>query len=134
MSEEPWAPEEEEEPDSEFEQYVLEALEALPEPFRSGIKNVEIIIADRPTLRQRKAVRWSRRVLLGLYEGIPLPKRSSTGYGAVEPDRITLFRLALRRANPDPEQLRREVRHTLYHEIAHHFGIDDDRLLELGAY
>ncbi len=118
---------------SDFERWVVAALEALPPFFRDRLDNLEIMVADYPTAEQYRCVPPGHD-LYGLYEGIPLTKRASTSYSAVQPDRITLFRRALERDFPDPVGLEAQVRHTLYHEIAHHFGIDDDRLHELGAY
>lgn len=119
--------------DDQFERWLLEALQSLPADYRDRLDNLEIMVAPEPTAWQRRAVATGYD-LYGLYEGIPLTARTSTGYGAVEPDRITLFSTALRRDYPHPDELQRQIRRVLYHEIAHHFGISDDRLHELGAY
>jgi predicted Zn-dependent protease with MMP-like domain len=111
--------------DAELERTIQEALDALPKALRSAMSNVEIVVED-------EAPPGSR--LLGLYEGIPLTERTS-GYGGVLPDKITIFRRPLeRRAGFDEERLRAEVRHTVWHEVAHHFGISDERLVELDRY
>ena len=120
-------------PLDDFERWVQEALDDLPPHIADRLSNLEVMVAERPTLHQRKKL-IPGIVLYGLYEGIPLTKRSSTSYSAVEPDRITIFAYSLRRDFPDADALRAQVRHTVYHEIAHHFGIDDHRLHELGAY
>lgn len=83
--------------------------------------NVEVIVEDAP----------GREGLLGLYEGIPQPSRGA-GYAGVLPDRITIYRLPIEARARSDEDLEREVRKTVWHEIAHHFGISDERLRELG--
>jgi predicted Zn-dependent protease with MMP-like domain len=122
--------------DEEFERLVVEALEALPEEFQRALDNVEVFIERRPLPHQRRAAGlkpWQGGTLYGLYEGIPLPARDG-GYTLVPPDMITLFSDALRRDFPAPATLREQVRRTVLHELAHYFGIDDDRLHDLGAY
>ncbi|HVU77421.1 MAG TPA: metallopeptidase family protein [Gaiellaceae bacterium] len=111
--------------DAGFEEAVQQALDALPAELRHAMSNVDVVIEQEAPPGER---------LLGLYEGIPLTERGST-YGAVLPDKITLFRGPLQRASRgDEERLRAEIRRTVWHEIAHHFGIDDDRLVELDRY
>ena len=91
---------------------------------KDALDNVEVLIEDDPPPEQRN--------LLGLYEGIPLTQRGMW-YTNVLPDRITLFRRTIRWASRgDPDELQRLVRDTVIHEIAHHFGISDERLDELG--
>ena len=117
-----------------FARCVRDALDALPKPIAAWIDNVEVVVEDWPTRRQmRDAGVSARGELLGLYEGIPLTERTS-GYGMVVPDRITLFRGPILAVAQTPEQVTDEIRITVIHELAHHFGIDDDRLIELGAY
>lgn len=104
---------------------VQEALDSLPAELRAAMSNVEIVVEDEPP---------HGRPLLGLYEGIPLTKRTSY-YAGVLPDKITIFRGPLERlSRGDKERLRREVHHVVIHEIAHHFGISDERLIELDRY
>jgi predicted Zn-dependent protease with MMP-like domain len=111
--------------DDQFEQWVAEAIESLPAELRSAMSNVAIVVEDEPPPGQP---------LLGLYQGLPLTRRGSS-YGAVPPDKITIFRVPLERFyGGDPGRLRLEVRRVVLHEIAHHFGIGDDRLRELGRY
>ena len=118
----------------EFEQLVVEAVEALPEFFKAQLRNIEIIIADWPTEAERRSVGLKPgHLLFGLYHGIPLTKRSGH-YNMVLPDKITIYRLSIEQVCHTPEQVRQRVQHTIKHEIAHHFGISDDRLRELGAY
>lgn len=118
----------------EFEALVAEALDSLPEEIARYMDNVEVVVAWRPTSMQlhRAKVR-PNALLLGLYEGVPLTKRGAF-YGFVPPDKITIFQEPLQRIARNTEDLKAKVRHTVIHEIAHHFGISDERLRELGAY
>jgi predicted Zn-dependent protease with MMP-like domain len=113
------------EAEARFEEYAREALDALPPELREQMSNVEIVVEQEPPRGQP---------LLGLYEGIPLTRRGSY-YAGVLPDKITIFRGPLERLyGRDPETLRREVRRVVLHEIAHHFGISDERLIEIDRY
>lgn len=115
-----------------FERLVERSLAAIPSPFREALAEVAIVIDDEPTPRQRiENELGDGDMLYGLYEGVP-----RTEYGAewvAVPNRITLFRLPLEEDFPDPRDLAEEVRVTVIHELAHHLGIDDDRLDELGV-
>jgi predicted Zn-dependent protease with MMP-like domain len=104
-----------------FSSLVRDAIDALPERFRSRLDNVEIVIEDSP----------GGDHLLGHYHGVPLPNRGM-GYSGFLPDKITIYRLPIERRARTPGELAEQVRVTVWHEIAHHFGIDDDRLRELG--
>lgn len=119
----------------QFEQLVAEAVDNLPTFFLEKMQNIEILVQDWPsqaTVRRAGIPRGN--LLLGLYEGIPLTERNS-GYMMVAPDVITLFQGPIEIvAGANPESIRERVRHTVIHEIAHHFGISDERLIELGAY
>lgn len=118
----------------DFESLVERALADLPAMFRARLGNVEVLVAERPTPEQRDGMSLRRAAeLLGLYEGTPLTERGAD-HGMVEPDRITLFRPAILAMCRDEAEAEAEVRRTVLHELAHHFGIDDDRLHELGAY
>ena len=109
-----------------FEALVAEALDELPAWVAERLENVEVLIEDRPPPGEPG--------LLGRYHGIPLTKRDR-GYAGVLPDTITLYRSTIERASGgNPERLRRVVAHTVEHEVAHFFGISDDRLRELDAY
>jgi predicted Zn-dependent protease with MMP-like domain len=110
---------------------VAEALEQLPEEFRPYLDNVEILIEEDPeaALLDRLGVP-DDETLYGLYVGTPLTERGHDP--APLPDRILLFRGPLMDDFEEPEELRREVAITVLHEIAHHFGIDEERLRELG--
>ena len=120
--------------DALFERLVAEALEALPEVFRSRLENVEIVVEDWPDRRtMRLAGVRSPADLLGFYHGVPLTRRTSH-YMLVLPDKITLYRQPILMRCRTLEEVRDLVARTLRHEIAHYFGIDDDRLEEIGAY
>jgi predicted Zn-dependent protease with MMP-like domain len=117
-----------------FEELVVQALEELPEWVQATLDNVEVTVADLPSPEQRHRMGLRRdSTLLGLYEGVPQTQRT-THYGLVLPDKITLFRLPILSVCRTPEEVARRVRSVVVHELAHHFGIDDDRLRELGAY
>jgi predicted Zn-dependent protease with MMP-like domain len=105
-----------------FEEHVRRALDSLPSELREAMSNVEIVVEDENR---------DDRDLYGLYLGIPLPERHD--YAGVLPDKIAIYRLPLEAEfGHDRELLEDEIRVTVLHEIAHHFGIDEDRLGELG--
>jgi predicted Zn-dependent protease with MMP-like domain len=109
-----------------FEELAAEAIDELPDWVRETMSNVEILIEDLPPRDQPS--------LLGLYHGVPLDARGQW-YSGVLPDTITLYRATIVAvAGHDEDRLKREIAHTVVHEVAHHFGIDDDRLRELDAY
>ena len=114
-----------------FDELVASALDAIPEPFASALDEVAVVIADEPTPEQlRENEVPPDDTLYGLYEGVP---RTEWGADwAPVPNRITLFRLPLEEDFADPDDLADEVWVTVIHELAHHLGIDDDRLGELG--
>ncbi len=109
----------------EFEQFVNEGIKAIPKKFLDKLDNVAITIEDYPTPQQlhKQGLRpgWT---LFGLYEGIPQTKRGA-GYAGVLPDKITIFRGPIENAAQDPETIKAIVRDTVWHEIAHHFGMDE---------
>jgi predicted Zn-dependent protease with MMP-like domain len=108
-----------------FEEYARAALDSLPPDLQEQMSNVEIVVEEEPPPGMR---------LLGLYQGIPLTKRGAF-YGGVLPDKITIFRGPLERYyGRDEATLRAGVRRVVLHEIAHHFGISDERLVEIDAY
>jgi predicted Zn-dependent protease with MMP-like domain len=115
-----------------FEELVADALDSLPEPFASHLDNVQVVVEDWPSPEQIGGL-VGGGMLLGLYEGVPQTKRGP-GYTFVLPDKITIFREPIMRHSDDEDDLTEQVKHTVIHEIAHHFGISDDRLRELGAY
>jgi predicted Zn-dependent protease with MMP-like domain len=108
-----------------FEELVQDALDALPDDIRAQLSNMAVVTQDEPPRGMP---------LLGLYEGIPLTRRT-TNYSGVLPDKITIFRGPLERLyGADPAVLRREVKRVVLHEVAHHFGISDERLVEIDRY
>ncbi len=110
-----------------FEDLVESALAAIPPPFDRALEEVAIVIEDEPSSEQLRSV--GARGLFGLYHGIP---RTAWGAsGAPVPSKITIFRRPIEARHRHPEALARAVRDTLFHEIAHHFGISDARLHEL---
>jgi predicted Zn-dependent protease with MMP-like domain len=118
-----------------FERLVVEALDSLPPFFQEKMSNVEVLVEDEPSaeLLAEMEMDPAEDTLLGLYQGIPLTERYN--YNLVMPDTITLYQKPIEAvAGGDFGRIRAEVRQTVIHEIAHHFGIDDDRLIELGAY
>jgi predicted Zn-dependent protease with MMP-like domain len=119
---------------TEFEQLVVQALEALPEFFQRHLQNIDIVVADWPTEAERRAVGLKPdQLLFGLYQGIPLTERTSN-YNLVLPDKITIYQMSIEQVCRTPQAVIETVQRTVKHEIAHHFGISDDRLRELGAY
>lgn len=117
---------------NEFEGLVSKALEDLPAPVLEMLENVAVTVADFPTHEQMQQNRIHDRYdLLGLYEGIPLTDRPS-GYSMVLPDKITIFKGPLEAISESSEMLAQEVRNTIVHELAHHFGFDDSDLESLG--
>ena len=114
-----------------FERLVERALARIPPPFADVLDEVAIVFADEPTAEElRENDLEPGDALYGLYDGVP---RTEWGADwAAVPNRITLYRLPLEEDFPDPLDLEDEVRETVIHELAHHLGIDDDRLHELG--
>ena len=115
-----------------FELLVDRALGAIPDPYRQALQEVAVVIEDEPSERQLEEndlEPWD--TMYGLYEGVP--RTDYAADWAASPNRITLFRLPLQEDFPDPRDLEAEVRLTVLHELAHHLGIDDERLDELGA-
>jgi predicted Zn-dependent protease with MMP-like domain len=117
-----------------FEQLVVEALESLPEEFRRRLENVEIVVEEWPSAHTLRQVGLGPgQTLFGLYQGIPLTGRTRS-YNLVLPDKITLYRGPIEAYSRSDQEVRARVAHTVIHEIAHFFGISDDRLRELGVY
>lgn len=115
----------------QFEDLINKALDTLPKKYIERLKNVAIVTADAPTEQQRAKLHLHNgQTLFGLYEGIPLTHRG-TGYNLVLPDIITIFKLPLENNINTLEELTEAVRHTLWHEIAHYFGLDHDKIYKL---
>lgn len=117
--------------DEQFEKLIAECMDELPEEYITGMKNVFVTFEDSPSPEQRQKQQLRHdQTLFGLYEGIPLTKRGS-GYNLVLPDRITIFKGPIYHASHDLVSLKSQVKHTLWHEIAHHFGLDHARIHEI---
>lgn len=115
-----------------FEELVAEALEEIPEPFASHLDNVHIVVEDEPTSGDLAGAGVAAGgTLYGLYQGVPQTARGA-GYTFTLPDKITIFRGPILRACADEDEVYDQVAETVVHEIAHHFGISDERLDELG--
>jgi predicted Zn-dependent protease with MMP-like domain len=117
---------------AKFEKLVTQAIDSLPDEFMEYMENIDIVIADEPTRAQlRHSDMEKDMTLLGLYEGVPMTERT-TQYSLVPPDKITIFKNPIESFCKNDDETVKEVRRVVLHEIAHHFGIDDDRLDELG--
>ncbi|HSX24106.1 MAG TPA: metallopeptidase family protein [Candidatus Saccharimonadales bacterium] len=117
--------------DQDFEKLINESMDELPQEYIRSMKNVAVTYADEPTPEQRhKQQLRADQTLYGLYEGIPLTQRGA-GYNLVLPDKITIFKLPMLKASPHMAALKWQVKHTLWHEIAHHFGLGHDRIHEI---
>jgi predicted Zn-dependent protease with MMP-like domain len=118
---------------NELKKEAARALEELPQEFRTRLQNVVIIIERRPKRGELRALGLDpdQDALYGLYEGTPLPERSEF-YPPLMPDKITLFAEPLLRDFPDPRRLRRQIRRTIVHEVAHFFGMSDQEIEDLG--
>ncbi len=114
----------------EFEKIVEEAVASLPEAFRKRIDNVVFRVVESSNRRQPRRGR-REPVLYGLYEGIPLGERG-TGYQLALPDRITIFKRAIERDCKTRKAMIKCIRETVFHELGHHFGMDEQQLDELG--
>jgi len=114
---------------STFEALVADALDQIPESLGRMMENVVVVVEDWPTAEQ---LAGRRGTLLGLYQGIDLTRRSPLSYAGVMPDRITIFRGPISQLSKTEAELVDLVTTTVIHEVAHHFGISDARLEELG--
>ena len=114
-----------------FEWLVEQAVDSLPEEFRTKLENIDVVVEDWPTQYQLAKVGLRhRQTLLGLYEGVPQTKRSRH-YGLVPPDKITIFRKPIEAKCRYEAKITAEIQRVVRHEIAHHFGINDARLRQL---
>ena len=116
--------------DEQFQILINQALTELPGEHARNIKNIAILYEEEPTPEQRVNVHLhDNQTLLGLYEGVPLSQRQ--GMTRVLPDKITLFKRPLQYHANTPEELKEQIKHTLWHEIAHYYGLDHDRISNL---
>lgn len=116
--------------DDEFDRMISNALDSLPTKYTERMTNVAIIYADEPSPQQRQKLKLHcNQTLLGLYEGVPLPARG--GIQPYLPDKITIFKVPLVLSSNNMSELQENIRHTLWHEMAHYFGLDHKRIHEL---
>ena len=116
--------------DESFHMLIDRAFDSLPQTHRDRVKNVAIVTADEPSEIQRHDLKLHcNQTLLGLYSGVPLPQRQ--GREPMVPDVITLFKLPLLAESTDEASLYENIRHTLWHEVAHYYGLDHAKIHEL---
>jgi predicted Zn-dependent protease with MMP-like domain len=116
----------------EFDELVKEALNDVPDEFLGKLENVYVTVEDNPSPEDYRQARVPRRtVIFGLYQGVPAGQRSPFAPFAM-PDRITIFQRSIESVSRTREDIIRQIRRTVLHEIAHHFGISDKRLREMG--
>jgi len=115
-----------------FEKIVAEGIRAIPERFLKKLNNVAIIIEEEPTSEQKRRLKLRGGILLGLYEGVPQARRGA-GYTTVAPDKITIFQKSIEALARDEKNIREIVKNTVWHEIAHHFGMDEPRVRQAEA-
>jgi predicted Zn-dependent protease with MMP-like domain len=114
--------------DPEFDALITRAMDELPQEYITGLDNVAIVYEDEPTEEQKQKMKLdSHHLLLGLYEGIPLTHRGN-GYSFVLPDKITLFKRPILAVINNEEELFEQIKRTLWHEIAHYYGLSHDHM------
>jgi len=117
--------------DSQFDDLISKAMNELPQKYIKGLDNVAIVMADDPTPEQVIKMKLDRsQRLLGLYEGIPLTNRSA-GYSFVLPDKITLFKNSILTVANSDQDVFEQIKRTLWHEIAHYYGLDHTQIDKL---
>jgi predicted Zn-dependent protease with MMP-like domain len=117
--------------DEQFEKLISRAMDELPQEYIRGLDNVVVTYDDEPTPHQREKMKLrGGDALFGLYEGIPRTQRGA-GYNLVLPDKITIFKYPMAHIHHDEQGLYNEVKHTLWHEIAHFYGLNHDRIHEI---
>lgn len=117
--------------DNQFEKIVSEAIDAIPPQYRDNMKNVGFVIEDNPTPEQREKLHLvNGMTLYGLYEGIPLTRRTGN-YSGVLPDKITIFNEPIKNQAISIEELKEIVKNTIWHEVAHHFGLNHGQIQKL---
>jgi predicted Zn-dependent protease with MMP-like domain len=116
--------------DEEFDKLIGEGIDAIPEIYKKHLQNVAFIIEDDPSSEQRiKLNLYPNETLFGLYEGVPLPQRG--GATKLLPDKITIFKNPAIAVSSSIEELREHIRHTIWHEVAHYYGLNHTRIHEL---
>ncbi len=117
--------------DQQFEQMVSKAIDAIPKLYYEKMQNVAFVVEDQPSAAQREKLQLlGYQSLYGLYEGIPLTKRGA-GYNLVLPDKITIFKLPIAYSSNSLEEAAQQVRKTVWHEVAHYYGLDHDQIYKL---
>lgn len=117
--------------DEEFSRLIAQAMDELPEKYIVGLKNVLVTYEDEPSQQQRQELKLAcNQSLFGLYQGIPLTQRGN-GFSGQLPDKITLFKLPLLRNSQNMISFKKQIKHTLWHEIAHYYGLNHARIHEL---
>jgi predicted Zn-dependent protease with MMP-like domain len=113
--------------DEQFEEFINFGIAAIPKLYQTKLENVAFLVEDYPTQEQRiKLNLYPNETLFGLYEGVPLPRRNGTL--KLLPDKITIFKKPIEAVSATPEQAREQVRHTIWHEVAHYYGLDHQRI------
>lgn len=116
--------------DDEFGDLVEAGIEAVPKLYKKHLENVAFLVEDEPTKQQRVNLGLAcNQTLFGLYEGVPLPARNGTT--KLLPDKITIFKNPILAYSQDKKEVREQVRHTIWHEVAHYYGLDHKRIHEL---
>ncbi|HSX33803.1 MAG TPA: metallopeptidase family protein [Candidatus Saccharimonadales bacterium] len=116
--------------DEQFAELIDQAIAHLPKDHQKSIQNVAFLYEDEPTADQREALKLQcNQTLYGLYQGVPLTKRQ--GVTSYRPDRITIFKGPITRAAQNVAELKEMIRHTVWHEVAHYFGLDHDQIHHL---
>ncbi|MDQ5886531.1 MAG: hypothetical protein QG628_928 [Patescibacteria group bacterium] len=119
--------------DAEFEQFVSEAMDAIPDKYYQKIKNVVFVAEDNPTPDQRQKLKLRcDQTLFGLYEGVPLNRRGSN-YSLVLPDKITIFKQPMEASCNSIAELKAQIHKTVWHEVAHYFGLSHEDMEKLGG-
>lgn len=117
--------------DEEFDKLITRAMDELPQEYITGLQNVAIVMEDEPSAEQAEKMKLRKNtLLLGLYEGVPLTHRGNGPVMAM-PDKITLFKHSIMRATNSEEEFFEQIKRTLWHEIAHYYGLGHDRIHEL---
>lgn len=117
--------------DEQFDALITRAMDDLPQEYIEGLNNVAIVMADEPTEEQKVKMKLRENtVLLGLYEGIPLTQRGNA-YTFVLPDKITLFKHSILRVVHNDDELFEQIKRTLWHEIAHYYGLNHEHMHKL---
>jgi predicted Zn-dependent protease with MMP-like domain len=116
--------------DPEFERLIGEGIEAIPHLYQKHLENVAFIIEDEPSPEQRMQLKlYPYETLFGLYEGVPLPARN--GAAKILPDKITIFKMPALQVSLSVSELKEHIRHTIWHEVAHYYGLNHKRIHEL---